>query len=64
MIMNQFVCSVLYDRLGLKHVITRLHPKDLNLLQKLNRIKVAGDILERVNFDSTFIKWIITGDDT
>ncbi|KAJ0172692.1 hypothetical protein K1T71_011831 [Dendrolimus kikuchii] len=48
----------------MKHVAARLVPKDLNLLQKLNRIRVAEDMLERVNSDRTFMKCIITGDET
>ena len=39
-------------------------PKDLIFLQKLNRVKVAGDMLERVNSDPTFIKRTVTGDET
>lgn len=48
----------------MKHVAARLVPKDLNFLQKLNRIRGAGDMLERVNSDPTFMKRIVTGDET
>ena len=48
----------------MKHFATRQIPKDLNFLQKLNRVKVAEDMLERVNSDPEFIKRIVTGDET
>jgi hypothetical protein len=48
----------------MKHVAARLVLRDLNFLQKLNRMRVAEDMLERVNFDSTFMKRIVTGDET
>ncbi|KAJ0179522.1 hypothetical protein K1T71_005234 [Dendrolimus kikuchii] len=48
----------------MKHVAARLVPKQLNFLQKLNRIRVAEDMLERVNSDPTFMKSIVTGDET
>ena len=48
----------------MKRVAARLVPKDLNFLQKLNRVKIAEDMLERVNSDPTFIKRIVTGDET
>jgi hypothetical protein len=43
---------------------TPLVPKDLNLLQKLNRMRVAEDMIERVNSDTTFMKRIVNGDET
>lgn len=55
---------ILVDVLGMRKVAARLVPKDLNFLQKVNRLKVAEDMLERVNSDPTFIKRIITGDET
>ena len=48
----------------MKHFATRQIPKDLNFLQKLNRVKVAEYMLERVNSDPEFIKRIVTGDET
>ncbi|KAJ8704018.1 hypothetical protein PYW07_013312 [Mythimna separata] len=41
----------------MKHVAARL-------VQKLNRMKVAEDMLERVSSDPTFMKRIVTGDET
>jgi len=61
---HKSIRTIVQDCLGMKRVATRLGPKDLNFLQKLNRAKVAEDILERVNSDPTFIKRIITGDET
>lgn len=55
---------ILVDVLGMRKVAARLVPKDLNFLQKVNRSKVAEDMLERVNSDPTFIERIITGDET
>jgi hypothetical protein len=56
--------NILTNHLGMKHVAARLVPKDLNFLQKLNRIKVTEDMLERVNSDPKFMKRIVTGDKT
>ncbi|EGI67902.1 FLJ37770-like protein, partial [Acromyrmex echinatior] len=61
---HESIRTILRDCLGMKRVAARLVPKDLNFLQKLNRVKVAEDMLERVNSDPTFIKRIITGDET
>jgi hypothetical protein len=38
---HESICTILTNQLGMKHVATRLVPKDLNFLQKLNRIRVA-----------------------
>ena len=48
----------------MKRVATGLLPKVLNFLQKLNRVKVAEDMPERVNSNPTFIKRTVTGDET
>lgn len=61
---HESIRTILRDCLGMERVAARLVPKDLNFLQKLNRVKVAEDMLERVNSDPTFIKRIITGDET
>ncbi|XP_011053283.1 PREDICTED: uncharacterized protein LOC105145454, partial [Acromyrmex echinatior] len=61
---HESIRTILRDCLGMKRVAARLVPKDLNFLQKLNRVKVAEDMLEQVNSDPTFIKRIITGDET
>ena len=61
---HELIRTILNDCLGMKRVAARLVPEDLNFLQKLNRVKVAEDMLERVNSDPIFIKRIITSDET
>ena len=61
---DESIRTILNDFLGMKHVAARLVSKDVNFLQKLNRVKIAEDMLERVNSDPTFIKRIVTGDET
>lgn len=56
--------TILTHNLGMKKVAARLVPKDLNFLQKDARKQVALDMLQRVNSDESFIKRIITGDET
>jgi [histone H3]-lysine36 N-dimethyltransferase SETMAR len=43
----------------MKHVATRLVPKNLKFLQKLSRMRVAEDMLERVNSNPKFMKRIV-----
>ena len=50
--------------LGMKRVAARLVPKDLNFLQKERRVEVAKEMFSNVADDPTFIKRIITGDET
>ena len=61
---HESIYTILNDFLGMKRIAARLIPKDLNFLQKLNRVKVVEDMLERVNSDPTFIKRIVTGHET
>ncbi|XP_060806375.1 uncharacterized protein LOC132903073 [Amyelois transitella] len=61
---HESIRTILTNNLGMKHVAARLVPKDLNFFQKLNRMRVAEDMLERVNSDPTFMKRIVTGDET
>lgn len=63
-ISHESIRTILTNHLGMKHVAARLVPKDLNFLQKLNRMRVAEDMLERVNSDSIFVKRIVAGDET
>jgi len=51
---HESIRTIVHDCLGMKRVAARLVPKDLNFLQKLNRVKIAEDMLERVNSDLTF----------
>ena len=48
----------------MKRVAARLVPKDLNFLQKERRVEVAKEMLVNVADSPTFIKRIITGDET
>ena len=50
--------------LGTKRVVARLVPKDLNFLQIERGVEVAKGMLANVADDPTFIKRIITGDET
>ena len=50
--------------LGMKRVVARLVPKDLNFLQKERRVEVAKEMLDNVTDGPTFIKRIIIGDKT
>ena len=54
---------LVYD-LGLRRVAAKLVPKDLNFMQKRDRVDVAKDILSKVDSDSSFMKRIITADKT
>ena len=58
------VKSILSNVLGLKRVAARLIPKCVNFLQKQIRVDVAKEMLKHVNNDDTFVKRIITGDET
>jgi hypothetical protein len=61
---HESIRTILTNHLGIKQFAGRLVPKDLNFLQKLNRMRVAEDMLERFNSDPTFMKRIVTGDET
>jgi [histone H3]-lysine36 N-dimethyltransferase SETMAR len=56
--------TILTINLGIKHIAASLVPNDLNFLQKLNRMSVAEDMPELVNSDPTFMKRIVTDDET
>ena len=55
--------DVLVNYLGLRRVAAKLVPKDLNVMQKRDRVDVAKDMLSKVDPDPSFIKRIITGDE-
>jgi hypothetical protein len=61
---HELIRAILIDHLGMKHVAARLVPIDANFLQKLNHMRVTEDVLERVNSDPTFMKRILTGNET
>ncbi|XP_037938203.1 protein GVQW3-like [Teleopsis dalmanni] len=58
------VHNIMIDILGIKRVASRLVPKELNFVQKEHRKQFAEDMSARVTTDPTFIKRIITGDET
>jgi len=61
---HESVRSILVNNLNMRRVAARLVPKDLNFLQKRYREQVSLDMLDRCNSDPTFMKRIITGDET
>jgi hypothetical protein len=58
------VHRILTDILQMARVSARIVPKELNFLQKQRRMDVANEMLSVVQNDSTFMKRIITGDET
>ncbi|XP_066259606.1 protein GVQW3-like [Euwallacea similis] len=55
---------ILANLLGIKRVAARLVPIDLNFLQKRRRAEIVKEMRANVADDSTFIKRVITGDET
>lgn len=58
------VQDILVNDLGFRRVAARLVPKDLNFMQKRDRVDVAKEMICEAKSDPTFIKRIITGDET
>lgn len=56
--------SILANDFGLRRVAAKLVPKDLNFMQKEDRVAIAKDMISMAESDPTFIKRIITGDET
>ena len=56
--------DILVNDSGLRRIAAKLVPKDLNFMQKRDRVDVAKDMLSKVDCDPSFIKRIITGDET
>ena len=56
--------DILVNDLGLRRVAAKLVPKDLDFMQKRDRVDVAKDMLSKVDSDPSFIKRIITGGKT
>ena len=56
--------DILVNDLGLRSVAAKLVPKDLNFMQKRDRVDVAKYMLSKVDSDPSFIKRIITGNET
>ncbi|XP_033213941.1 uncharacterized protein LOC117171005 [Belonocnema kinseyi] len=55
---------IIVNDLGLRLVAAKLVPKDLNFMQKKDRVNIAQDMLSKGETDPAFIKHIITGDET
>ena len=55
---------IVVDVLGMRRVVARLVPKDLNFVQKHHRKTVAEEMISEAQSDPTFMKRIITGDET
>ena len=55
--------NILVNDLGLRRVAAKLVPKDLNFMQKRDRVDVAKHMLSKVDSDPSFIKRIFTGDE-
>ncbi|XP_015905527.1 protein GVQW3-like [Parasteatoda tepidariorum] len=58
------VQDILANDLGFRRVAAKLVPKDLNFIQKRNCVDVAKDMICEAESDPTFIRRIITGDET
>ncbi|XP_011055427.1 PREDICTED: putative uncharacterized protein FLJ37770 [Acromyrmex echinatior] len=56
--------DIVVNDLGLRRVAAKLVPKELNFMQKRDRVDIAKDMISKTESDSTFIKRIITGDET
>ncbi|GBL93102.1 hypothetical protein AVEN_216456-1 [Araneus ventricosus] len=52
---------ILKDHLGLRRFVSRVVPRNWNLFQKQQRVEVAREMLSQ---GDSFLKWIITGDET
>lgn len=58
------VHNILVNELHLRRITAKLVPKELHFIQKIDRIDIARDMLSKAEFDETFMKRIITGDET
>ena len=56
--------DILVNDLGHRRVAAKLVPKDLNFMQKRDCVDVAKDMLSKVDSDPSFIKRIITSNET
>jgi len=56
--------DIVVNGLGLRHVAAKLVPKELNFMQKRNRVVIAKDMISKAESDQIFVKRIITGDET
>ncbi|XP_018311208.1 histone-lysine N-methyltransferase SETMAR-like [Mycetomoellerius zeteki] len=56
--------DIVVNDLGLRRVVAKLVPKELNFMQKRDRVDIAKDMISKAESDPTIIKRIITGDET
>ena len=56
--------DIVVNGLGLRRVAAKLVLKELNFMQKRDRVVIAKDMISKAESDPTFIKRIITGDET
>jgi len=56
--------DIVVNGLGLRQVAAKLVPKELNFMQKRDRVVIAKDMISKAESDPTFIKRIITRDET
>jgi len=56
--------NIVVNGLGLRRVAAKLIPKELNFIQKRDRVVIAKHMISKAESDPTFIKRIITGDET
>ena len=56
--------DIFVNDLGLRRVAAKLVPKDLIFMQRRDRVDVAKYMLSKFDSDPSFIKRIITGDET
>lgn len=57
------VQDILVNDLSLRNIAGKLVPKELNAIQKRDRIDIADDMISKVESDPSFIRRIITGDE-
>ena len=55
--------DIVVNGLSLRRVAAKLVPKELNFMQKKDRVVIAKDMISKTESDPTFIKRIITGDE-
>jgi len=61
---RQTVHEIMTFELGMQKICVKMVPKILTNEQKENRRNVCLELLERIENDKTFFKYVITGDET
>jgi hypothetical protein len=60
---HESIRTILANHLGMKHVAARLVRRP-EFSPTINRMRVAEDMLERVNSEPIFLRRIVTGNET